>query len=103
MRCWVDARDENRAFGWRTADPGQPGARWRFDLEQVPGRTRLRFSVTIGPGASATSMAMARMPDKEDRIVLRRIREMRDNMRATVEGIRALAESAAPGQQPGAR
>jgi nitroreductase len=103
MRCWVDARDENRAFGWRTADPGQPGARWRFDLEQAPGRTRLRFSVTIGPGASATSMAMARMPDKEDRIVLRRIREMRDNMRATVEGIRALAESAAPGQQPGAR
>jgi hypothetical protein len=40
------------------------------------------------------------LPDKEDRIVLRRIREMR----ATVEGIRALAESAAaPGQQLEAR
>jgi nitroreductase len=92
IRCWIDAREENRAFGWRTSDPDQPGARWRFDLEQGPGRTRLRFSVTMGPGSSGTSTAVERMPDKEERIVLRRIREMRPNMQRTVDGIRHLAE-----------
>jgi nitroreductase len=99
MRCWIDALEENRTFGWRTADPGQPGARWRFDLEQIPGRTRLRFSVMMGPGPSGTSMAIASMPAKEDRIVLRRIRELRANMRATVEGIRQLAEGGNPPQE----
>ena len=96
MRCWVDAYEENRAFGWRTSDPDAPGARWRFELEQGPGRTRLRFSVTMGPGASGTSMAIVRMPDKEDRIILRRIREMRANMQRTVDGIRELAEAGGP-------
>ncbi len=98
IRCWIDAREENRAFGWRTSDPDQPGARWRFDLEQGPGRTRLRFSVTMGPGSSGTSTAIERMPDKEERIVLRRINEMRPNMQRTVDGIRHLAED----QQPAA-
>ena len=99
IRCWIDAREENRAFGWRTSDPEQPGARWRFDLEQGPGRTRLRFSVTIGPGASGTSAAVERMPDKEERIVLRRIRELRANMERTVAGIKQLAENPPPAGQ----
>jgi nitroreductase len=98
IRVWIDACEENRAFGWRTSDPDQPGARWRFDLVPGPGRTRLRFSVAIGPGSSGTATAVERMPDKEERIVLRRISEMRPNMQRTVDGIRQLAE----GRQPGA-
>ena len=46
----------------------------------------------MGPGSSGTSTAIERMPDKEERIVLRRIREMRLNMQQTVDGIRHLAE-----------
>ena len=49
IRVWIDACEENQAFGWRTSDPDQPGARWRFDLVPGPGRTRLRFSVAHGP------------------------------------------------------
>jgi hypothetical protein len=35
------------------------------------------------------------MPDKEERIVARRLQEWERNMRATVEGIKALAEGRA--------
>jgi nitroreductase len=96
IRVWIDVCEENQAFGWRTSDPDQPGARWRFDLIQGPGRTRLRFSVAMGPGSSGTANAVERMPDKEERIVLRRIREMRPNMQRTVDGIRQLAEDGQP-------
>jgi hypothetical protein len=36
------------------------------------------------------------MPDKEERIVARRLEEHQANMQLTAEGIRALAESARP-------
>ena len=93
IQCWIDACEPYRAFGWRTSDPDQPGARWRFDLEEGPGRTRLRFSVTVGPGTSGIARAIEQMPDKEERIVLRRIREFQPNMERTVQGIKQLAES----------
>ena len=94
-RCFVDAYEENRAFGWRTSDPEAPGARWRFDLEHLQSGidTRLRFSVTIGPGFSGVSAAIARTPDLEARILRRRVREFRENMQSTVEGIKQLAEA----------
>ncbi len=93
--CFVDAYEENRAFGWRTSDPEAPGARWRFDLEHLQSGidTRLRFSVTIGPGFSGVSAAIARTPDLEARILRRRVREFRENMQSTVEGIKQLAEA----------
>jgi hypothetical protein len=38
------------------------------------------------------------MPDKEERIVLRRIREFRPNMQRTVDGIKQLAEHQPPAE-----
>ncbi len=94
IRCHVDAYDENRRFGWCTDHVDNPGARWRFDLEPTDAGTRLRFSVRLGPGPSGLTMAIDSMPDKEDRIIGRRIRELHTNMQRTVEGIKALAEGA---------
>ena len=93
--CIVDARDEQRAFGWRTVSQDNPGARWRFDLEPLAGRTRLRFSYQLGPGPSGTTMAIDAHPDKEARVLRRRLDEVNVNMRHTVEGIKQLAESQA--------
>jgi nitroreductase len=93
VRCFVDVCDEPRAFGWRTSDADHPGARWRFDLEQAPGRTRLRFSYVIGPGPSGTTIAIESNPGKEARILRRRLDEVGANMQRTVEGIKQLAES----------
>jgi hypothetical protein len=36
------------------------------------------------------------MPDKEERIIERRLEEHRANMQATVDGIKALAEGSLP-------
>jgi hypothetical protein len=90
--CFVDARDEAHTFGWRTADPDNPGARWRFDLEERGPGTRLRFSYRIGPGPSGTSMAIANHPGKEARVLRRRLDEVHGNMERTVAGIKQLAE-----------
>jgi nitroreductase/uncharacterized protein YndB with AHSA1/START domain len=91
--CIVDAYDEPHAFGWRTSDPDNPGARWRFDLEPTAGQTRLRFRYVIGPGPSGTSMAITANPGKEPRVLRRRLDEVHANMQHTVEGIKQLAES----------
>jgi len=93
--CFVTHYQENQEFGWCTSDPDNPGARWRFDLGGLAGATRLRYSVIIGPGPSGISMAIKQMPEKEPRILHRRIGEHRANMQRVVDGIKAAAESAA--------
>lgn len=101
ITCFVDTWDDDpatgrMAFGWRTSDPDEPGARWRFDIERSAGRTRLRYSYRLGPGPSGTTMAIAQYPDKEARVLRRRLDEVLANMRLTVEGIKALAEGREP-------
>ena len=48
----------------------------------------------MGPAPSGLSIAIEAMPEKEERIVARRLDEFRANMQATVEGIKELAEAA---------
>jgi hypothetical protein len=91
--CFIDICDEPRAFGWRTSDSDNPGARWRFDLEPREGGTRLRFSYVMGPGPSGTTMAITNNSGKETRVLRRRINEVRTNMQQTVEGVKLLAEA----------
>jgi hypothetical protein len=93
IRCFVDAYEEQRVFGWRTADATNPGARWRFELEPIAGATRLRFLVTLGPGPSGITAAIAHQPDKEARIIHRRLNEHRANMTRVIEGIKAASET----------
>jgi nitroreductase len=92
--CIVDAYDEERSFGWRTSDAQNPGARWRFDLEPIPGKTRLRFSYAMGPGPSGTTLAITANPGKEARVLRRRLNEVYANMQRTVGGVKQLAEEA---------
>ena len=93
--CFVHRYEERAEFGWVTSDPDNPGAQWRFVLSSIAGATRLRYSLLIGPGPSGISAAIAAMPDKEPRILYRRIEEHRTNMRRVVEAIKAAAETAA--------
>ena len=95
VRSFVEVYEPMRAFAWATQDPDRPGARWRFDLAPCEGGTRLRYSMSIGPGASGISIAIEAMPDKEPRILDRRVGEHHANMTRTVAGIRTLAEAQA--------
>jgi hypothetical protein len=46
----------------------------------------------MGPGRSGLNIAIDAMPDKEERIIERRLSEHRANMTATLAGIKAIAE-----------
>lgn len=91
--CTVTECETGRAFGWAVGDPEHPSARWRFDLQADGAGTRLRQWAQIGPGPSGLTPAILAMPDKEERIIARRLDEHRVNMTATVEGVKALAEA----------
>ena len=93
---FVEVYEEGRRFGWATVDPSNPGSRWCFELEPVDGGTRLRYSMSIGPGPSGLSIAIEAMPEKEPRILERRLREHHANMTRTLQGIAALAEGTGP-------
>jgi hypothetical protein len=46
----------------------------------------------MGPARSGINLAIDRMPDKESRILERRLGEHRANMQRTLDGIKALIE-----------
>ncbi len=91
--CFVDRFEERRSFGWVTSDPANPGAQWRFELASIAGATRLRYRVVLGPGPSGITAAIEQMPDKEPRILARRIEEHRANMQRVVDVIKVAAQA----------
>jgi uncharacterized protein YndB with AHSA1/START domain len=94
--CTVTAAEPDRRFSWAVEGPPEPAATWGFDLEPEGSGVRLRQWAHLGPGPSGLTSAIAAMPDKEERIIERRLEEHRANMQATVDGIKALAEGSLP-------
>jgi polyketide cyclase/dehydrase/lipid transport protein len=80
-------------FGWAVGDPGYPAAHWRFELEEEGDGTRLRQWMRLGPAPSGLTPAIERWPDKEERIIDRRLAEHRANMEATIRGIKEIVET----------
>jgi nitroreductase len=98
--CFVDRYVEGREFGWVTSDADNPGARWHLDIASIAGSTRLRYSVKLGPGPSGISHAIGAMPDKEPRILARRVEEHRANMQRVIDGVKAALHQEPTGQNP---
>ncbi len=92
--CYVAAWEPPAEFAWHTSDPADPGARWRYVLEPIPGGTRLRHLVTLGPGRSGLTWAIRNDPGAEATIIAGRQEALRASMQATVAGIKTLAEAA---------
>jgi len=85
--------EPERTFGWAVGDPDRPAARWRFTLEPHGAGTRLTQWAQLGPGESGISAVITQMPDKEHRILRRRLAEHHANMVANLVGIKELAEA----------
>ncbi|MFD9884394.1 SRPBCC family protein [Streptomyces alboflavus] len=81
-----------RVFGWAVTDPEHPSASWRFNLRDRDGGTELTHWMRMGPGPSGLSLAIERAPEKEQKIVFVRMRELERGMSATLDTIKALAE-----------
>jgi uncharacterized protein YndB with AHSA1/START domain len=100
--CTVCDCQPEKVFGWAVGDPGRPSARWRFTLAAESGGTRLTQWMQIGPAPSGISQAIQAMPDKESRILHRRLAEHQANITATLAGIKQLAEASGQTLRPDA-
>ncbi len=89
----VVAADENSEFAYVIGAADHPGSRWTYRIEPADVGVRLSQRVQIGPGPSGISRAIEKMPDKESRILQRRLGEHEANMRANLAKITELAES----------
>lgn len=90
--AFVNRYEPLRAFGWAVTDADNPSSTWWFELEQEPAGVRVRQGTRMGPAPSGLTIAITAMPDKEERIIARRLTEYETNMRATLEGIKRAAE-----------
>ena len=93
--CTVTRFTPLETFEWAVGDSDQSSARWRFTLEPATDGVVLRQWMQIGPAPSGLTPAIEAMPDKEERIIARRLKEHQANMQATIDGVKRLAENAA--------
>ena len=90
----VDFAPERR-FGWAVGDPDDPSAVWRLELAPEGAGTRLRYWAQMGPGPSGMTALIEKMPDKEEKVIARRLEEWGSNMEATINGIKKMVEGGA--------
>ncbi|MDQ1493064.1 MAG: hypothetical protein QOD57_604 [Actinomycetota bacterium] len=84
-----------RRFAWAVGDPDEPSAVWRLELAPEGSGTRLRYWAQLGPGPSGTTALIEKMPDKEEKVIARRLEEWTANMSATISGIKKTVEGTA--------
>lgn len=89
--AWAVVDADNR-FGGGTADPRTPAATWRFVLDPLADGTRLRHEVRLGPARSGLNSVIEQMPEQEQEIIQFRLDYLRNGMKSTLDGIKALAE-----------
>ncbi|MFJ5531732.1 SRPBCC family protein [Streptomyces sp. NPDC093261] len=85
--------EPGRVLAWAVEDPAHPSAVWRFRLRPKDGGTELSQWMQLGPGRSGLSVAIDRMPDKEQKIVFVRLREFEDAITSTLGKIKERAEA----------
>ena len=82
--CEIVEVEPGRRWVWNVVHPGGVGATWGFEVEPASSGSLVRLWGRMGPGASGTTVAIAAQPDKEARIVARRLEEWLTNMRANL-------------------
>lgn len=99
--CTVVEVEPGRRWAWTVNADDQHMATWGFEVD--PGReaVTVRQWGRMGPDPSGLNIAIDAMPDKEGRIISRRLSEWRTNMAANLAGIKALAEAAPGASRPG--
>ncbi|MDT4928104.1 MAG: hypothetical protein QOF92_971 [Pseudonocardiales bacterium] len=84
--------DEPRSFAWVVGDVTEPNTTWRFSLRPKGSGTMLAQWMRLGTGPSGLTVAIEKMPDKEEWIVAGRLVEFRAAMQANLDAIKELAE-----------
>ncbi len=90
--CTVTRLDPRQCFEWVVGEPKHPSAVWRFVLGGFDGSVVLRQEMQMGPARSGLNIAIDAMPDKESKIIARRLEEHRVNMLANLQGVKSIVE-----------
>jgi len=97
VTCVVTEVERPRAFAWvvldDSGDPARPSSSWRYQIDPLPGGSRVRQRFTHGPGASYLRAAAAKAPDQAAEIIAARRDGLRASMSATLRAMKAAAES----------
>ena len=101
VTCVVTEADRPCAFAWAvlddSGDPARPSSSWRYQIDPLPGGSRVRQRFTHGSGASYLRAAAAKAPDRAAQIIAARRDGLRANMSATLRAMKAAAESSRAG------
>lgn len=91
----VTTWEPQRRFGWDVELDRSDGAAasWLFELTAADGGTRVRQWARLGPGPSGLTPAIARWPEKEERIVAGRIGEWQAAIERNLAAFKDRAES----------
>ena len=94
--CIVTGFEPERLFEWSVIGrDGDVSSIWRYTIASAgDGHARLDYWFQMGPGRGGLNYAIEAMPDKEERIVARRMEEHRVNMARVLDGVKELAEGA---------
>jgi len=94
--CIVTGFEPHGLFEWSVIGrDGDVSSIWRYTISgPEEGPVHLDHWFQMGPGRGGLNHAIEAMPDKEDRIVARRLDEHRANMERVVDGVKELAEEA---------
>ncbi len=90
--CEIVEVEDQRRWVWNVVGPRGVSATWAFEVEPASDGVLIRQWARMGPEPSGLSVAIAATPEKEGRIVARRLSEWQDNMRANLEWIRSRTE-----------
>lgn len=90
--CEVVEVDDEKRWVWNVIGPDGVSATWGFEVEPTSDGVVIRQWGRMGPGPSGLTVGIAAQPDKEARIVARRLAEWQQNMAANLEWIRAQIE-----------
>jgi len=87
----VSEVDEGRRWVWQVFNlDGEVSASWGFEVEPARDATVIRHWGKMGPAMSGLKGAIESMPEKEGRIVARRLEEWQAGITANLEGIERL-------------
>jgi len=91
--CEVVEVEDERRWVYNVAGPEGVSATWAFEVEPASDGVLIRQWARMGPGPSGLTPAIVAQPEKEGRIVSRRLAEWQQNMQANLEWVRSQAES----------
>ncbi len=91
--CEVIEVEPERRWAYQVHGPDGIMATWGFEVDPGRDAVTVRQFARMGPGPSGLTIAITAMPDKESRIVSRRLGEWRTNIAANLAGIKAIIAS----------